>query len=148
LKRFEKNEVIYDIPMNTRYFGTNNWMQHYDPMGSTQFRRGCEMGMSKRTRGLTLCYNCRRSGHLHLVKECSEVGPIFLFCKVVGHKVEDCPKIIAKVEGRNIIKESIEESQEAKGMLESHKDHRSEDVRAMLLQLEGIDDTYKDISLQ
>ncbi len=64
--------------------------------------------MFKRKRGLTLCYNYRRSDHL--AKEFPEVGPICLCCKVFGHKVEDCPKIIVKVEGRDIVEESIEKS--------------------------------------
>jgi hypothetical protein len=74
-----------------------------------------------------LCYNCRRLGHI--AKEFPRVGPICLFCKVVGHKVEDCPRIIAKVEGRDIRQENYEKSQEAKGMLEIHKEKRLEEFR-------------------
>ena len=48
---------------------------------------------------LTLCYNCRRSGHL--AKECPGIGHICLCCKVIGHEVEDCPRMIAKVEKMN-----------------------------------------------
>jgi hypothetical protein len=89
-----------------------------------------------------VCYNCRRSGHLakrfpevcpiflcfkvvgHNFEDCPriiakvegrEVGPICLCCKVVGHEVEDCPRIIAKVEGRNIRQENYEKIQETKG---------------------------------
>jgi hypothetical protein len=52
--------------------------------------------MLKRKRGLTVSYNCRRSRHL--AKEFPGTSPICLCCKIVGHEVEDCPKMIAKVE--------------------------------------------------
>ena len=97
-------------------FWTNKWMQeprknfcrlqvqHYDPRGSAQYRK--DWGTFKRKRGLSLCYNCRRSGHL--AKECPGVGPISLSCKFVGHEVEDCPRIIAKVERMIIRQENYE----------------------------------------
>jgi hypothetical protein len=78
-----------------------------------------------------LCYNCRRLGHLS--KEFPGVGPICICCKVVGHEVKDCPRIIAKVEGRDIRQENYEKRQENKVMLESHKDKVSEEVQTMLL---------------
>jgi hypothetical protein len=90
---------------------TNKWMQeprnifcrfqvhHCDP--SAQYRRG--WGSFKRKRGLTLCYNCIRPGHL--AKECPGTGPICLCCKVMGHEVEDCPRMIAKVENMNMRQE-------------------------------------------
>jgi hypothetical protein len=78
----------------------------------------------KKKRGLNLCYNCIRLGHI--AKE-PEVGPIFLCCKVIGHEVEDCPRIIDKVEGRDIRQENYEKSQETKGILESHKEKRSKE---------------------
>jgi hypothetical protein len=66
------NEERYVIPMHRKNFWTNKWMQeprknffqvqHYDPRGSVQYRKG--WGTFKRKRGLTLCYDCRRSGHL------------------------------------------------------------------------------------
>jgi hypothetical protein len=59
---------------------------------------------------LKLCYNCRRSGHL--AKECPGGGPIFLYCKSIGHEVEDFPRMIAKVEKMNKIKENCKEGQE------------------------------------
>ena len=119
-------------------------VQHYDPRGSAQYRKG--WGTFKRKRGLTLCYNCRRLGHL--AKECPEVGHIFLFCKVIGHEVEDYPRIIVKVEGMNMRQENYEESQETKGMLEIHKEKRSAEVQTTLLQLKETLDVHKDVSLQ
>jgi hypothetical protein len=73
-----------------------------------------------------LCYNCRRLGHL--AKEFPGIGPICLCCKIIGHEVEDCPKMIAKVERMNIRQENYEGSQETKGILESHKEKESEKV--------------------
>jgi hypothetical protein len=72
-----------------------------------------------------LCYNCRRSGHL--AKECPGTVPICLCCKIVGHEVEDFPRMVVKVERMNIRQENYEESQHTKGMLEK--------VQTTLLQL-------------
>jgi hypothetical protein len=81
-------------------------------------------GSFKRKRGFKLCYNCRRSGHL--AKECSGTGPIFLCCKTIGHKVEDFPRMIAKVEKMNMRQENYKEGQKTKDMLENHKEKESE----------------------
>jgi hypothetical protein len=91
-------------------------VQHYDP--SAQYIRG--WGTFKRKRGLTLCYNYIRSGHL--AKECPGTGPIYLFCKIVGHEVEHCPRMIVKIEQMNMRQENYEGSQENKRMLENHKE--------------------------
>jgi hypothetical protein len=98
--------------MHRKNFWTNKWMQeprkvflqihHYDP--SVQYRKG--WGSFKRKRGFTLCYNCRRSGHL--AKECPSIGPICLCCKDIGYEVEDFPRMIAKVEKMNMRPESYE----------------------------------------
>jgi hypothetical protein len=61
---------------------------------------------------LTLCYNCRRSGHI--AKECPGVDPICLYCKSIGHEVEDFPRMIAKVEKMNKRQENYKEGQETK----------------------------------
>jgi hypothetical protein len=155
LSKFNGSKEIYVIPLHRKSFWTNKWMQEprknfcrlqvqpYDPRGSAQYIK--DWGTFKRKRGLTLCHNCIRSGHIS--KECLGVGPIFLCCKIVGHQVEDCPRIIAKVEGRDIRYENCEKNQETKGMIESHKKKRSGEVQTMLLQLEEMMDVYKDVSL-
>jgi hypothetical protein len=86
-----------------------------------QYRKG--WGSSKRKRGLTLCYNCRRLGHL--AKECPGIGHICLCCKFVDHEVLDCPRMIAKVEKMNMKQENHEEGQETKDMLENQKESES-----------------------
>jgi hypothetical protein len=73
-----------------------------------------------RKRGLTLCYNCRRLRHLD--KECPGLGPICLCCKIFSHEVEDCPRMIAKVERIN-------------NMLENQKEKESKEFHATLVQL-------------
>jgi hypothetical protein len=155
LSKFNGNEERYVIPMHKKSFWTNKWMQeprnifcrlqvqHYDTRGNAQYKRG--WGRFKRKRGLTLCYNCRRPGHL--AKECPGTGPICLCCKIVGHEVEDCPRMIAKVERMNIRQENYEESQETKGILESHKEKESEKVQTMILQLKETMDAHKYVSL-
>jgi hypothetical protein len=104
-------------------FWTNKWMQdprkkflqvhHCDP--SAQYIKG--WGSFKRKRGLTLCYSCRRLGHI--AKEFPGRGPIFLCCKSIGHEVLDCPRMIAKVEKMNMRQETQEEGQEIKNMLKN-----------------------------
>jgi hypothetical protein len=69
---------------------------------------------------LTLCYNCRRPGHL--AKECLGIGPICICCKSIGHEVEDFPRMIAKVEKMNMRQENYEEGQRTKDMLENQKE--------------------------
>jgi hypothetical protein len=78
-----------------------------------------------------LCYNCRRLRHL--AKECPDAGPIGICCNIVGYEVEDCPRMIDKVERMNMRQENYEESQENKGMLESHKEKESDKVQITLL---------------
>jgi hypothetical protein len=51
--------------------------------------------------------------------QCPGIGPICLCCKIVGHEVEDCPRMIAKVERMNM-------SQENKNMLKNHQENESE----------------------
>ena len=63
---------------------------------------------------MKLCYSWRRPGHL--AKEFPGTGLICLCCKVVGHEVLDCPRMIAKVEKMNLRQE---EGQETKDMLEN-----------------------------
>ena len=131
LSKANRNEEIYVISMHRESFWTNNWMreprknfcrlqvQHCDP--SAQYRRG--WGKYKRKRGLTLCYNCRILGHI--AKEFHGIGPICLCCKICGHEVEDCPKMIDKVERMNIRQENYEGNQETKSMLENNKEKES-----------------------
>jgi hypothetical protein len=118
-------------------------VQHYDPRGNAQYRRG--WGTFKIKRGLTLCYNCRIPGHL--AKECPGAGLICLFCKIFGHEVEDFPRMIAKVEWMNIRQENYEEIQETKGMLESHKEKELEKFQTTVLQLKETMDVHKDVNL-
>jgi hypothetical protein len=72
-------------------------------------------GSFKRKRGLTLCYSCIRPRHL--ANECLGRGIICLFCKVVGHEVLDCPRMIAKVEKMNMRQENHAEGQETEDMI-------------------------------
>jgi hypothetical protein len=136
--------------MHRENFWTNKWMQeprknfcrlqiqHCDP--STQYKMG--WGTYKRKRGLKLCYNCSRSRHI--AKECPGIGPICLCCKIVGHEVEDCPKIISKVERMNMRQENY---QDTKSMLENHKEKESDKVQTTLEELKEMMDDHKYVSL-
>jgi hypothetical protein len=104
--RSDRNNERYVIPMHRKNFWTNKWMQdpricflqvnHCDP--SAQYTKG--WGSFKRKRGLTLCYSCRRLGHL--AKEFPGRCPICVCCKAIGHEFLDCPRMVAKVENMNI----------------------------------------------
>ena len=102
----DNNSDRYVIPMHRKNVWTNKWMQDprknllqvssYDP--STQYKRS--WGSFKRKRGLTLCYNFRRLGHL--AKEFPGRRPSCLCCKAMDHEVLDCPRMIAKLEIMNL----------------------------------------------
>jgi hypothetical protein len=151
LSKFNGNEERYVIPMHRKSFWIDKWMQeprknflqvqHCDP--NAQYKR--DWGTYKRKRGLTLCYNCRRPGHLAM--EFLGTGPICLCCKIVGHEFEDCPRIIDKVERMNIRQENYEGSQETKVILENHKEKELEKSQTTLLHLKETMDAHKDISL-
>jgi hypothetical protein len=101
---------------------------------SAQYMKG--WGSFKRKRGLTLCYSCRRPGHL--VKEYHGRGPIFLFCKATGHEVLDFYRMIAKVEKMNMRQENPEKGQETKNQKES---------KTVLLQMKETLNDHNDINL-
>jgi hypothetical protein len=110
MNRSDKNNDRYVIPMHRKNVWTNKWMQdprknflqasYHDP--SAQYRRG--WGSFKRKRGLTLCYSCRKPGHL--AKECPGGRPSCLCCKALDHEVLDCPRMIAKLERMNLNEEN------------------------------------------
>jgi hypothetical protein len=146
MNRSDRNNERYVIPMHRKNCWTNKWMQdprknflqthHCDP--SAQYRKG--WGSFKRKRGLTLCYSCRRPGHL--AKECPGRGPIFLCCKATGHEVLDFPRMIAKVEKMNMRQENHEEGQETKNMLKNQKESET-----ILLQMKETLNDHRDINL-
>jgi hypothetical protein len=114
------NEERYVIPMHRKNFWTNNWMQEPRKIFCRLQFQHCDPSVQyKRKRGLTLCYNCKRPGHI--AKKCPGIGRICLCCKIIGHEFEDCPRMIAKVEQMNM-------SQENKSILENQKEKGSEKV--------------------
>jgi hypothetical protein len=87
-------------------------VSYYDPR--TQYRKG--WGSFQIKGRLTLCYNCRRPGHL--AKECLGKRPSCLCFQAMDHEVLDFHRMIAKVERMNIRQENPKEYQETKTMEE------------------------------
>jgi hypothetical protein len=110
MSRFDKNSERYVMPMHRENVWTNKWMQdprniflqvsYYDP--SAQYMKG--WGSFKRKRGLTLCYSCRRPGHL--AKECLGRISSCISYRAMDHEVLDCPRMIDKVEIMNMNQEN------------------------------------------
>jgi hypothetical protein len=126
MSRYDKNSEKYVIPMHRKNVWNNKCMQ--DPRKkcllvsyhdtSTQYRKG--WGSFKRKRELTLCYSCRRLGHL--AKECPGRRPGCLCCKAMDHEVLDFPRMIAKVERMNMNQENPKADPETKIMTEPQKE--------------------------
>jgi hypothetical protein len=146
ISRYDKNSEKYVIPMYRKNVWTNKWMQdprknflqvsYYDP--SVQYRKG--WGSFKRKRGLTLCYSCRKLGHL--AKGCPGRRPSCLCCKAMDHEVLDFPRMIAQLERMNMRQEGHEKDQATEIMAEPQKE--SEKV---LLQITETLNDHRHISL-
>jgi hypothetical protein len=104
---------------------------HHDP--SAQYKK--IWGSWKIKRGLTLCYSCRRPGHL--AKECTGRNPSCLYCKAMDHEVPDFPRMITRLEKLN-----MEKGQETKIIEEPQKESK-----IMLLKMKENLDEHKDASL-
>jgi hypothetical protein len=150
-KRFDmsiscNNNERYVIPMHRKNVWTNKWMQdprkiflqvnYYDP--SAQYRKG--WGSFKRKRGLTLCYNCRRPGHMD--KECLGRRPSCICCKSMDHEVLDFPRMIAKLERMNMEQVYPERGQETETLTEPQKESE-----IVLLQMKETLNDHRDTNL-
>jgi hypothetical protein len=146
MNRSDRNSERYVIPMHRKSFWTNQWMQDprkkllqaspYDP--STQYKKS--WGSLKRKRGLTLCYNCRRPGHL--AKDYPGRNPSCLCCRAMDHEVLDFPRMIARLEKMNMEQANSEGDQETKNIEEPQKESE-----IMLLKIKETLDDHKDVSL-
>jgi hypothetical protein len=122
----DKNSEKYGIPMHRKTIWTNKCSQdptkkflqvsYHDP--STQNKKG--WGSFKRKRGLTLCYSCKKLGHL--TKECPRRRPSCLCCKAMDHEVLDFPRMIVKLEEMNMRQENPKADPETKIMTKSQKE--------------------------
>jgi hypothetical protein len=146
ISRYDKNSERYVIPMHRENVWTNKRMQdprknllqvsHYDP--SVQYRK--VKGSFKRKRGLTLCYSCKKLGHL--AKECPGRRPSFLCCNAMDHEVLDFPRMIDKFERMNMRQEDHEKGQATETMAEPQKE--SEKV---LLQMKETLNDHRHVNL-
>ena len=126
-RKFDMNRSDrYVIPMHRKNVWTNKWMQdprkkflqasYHDP--GAQYRR--IWGSFNRKRGLTLCYSCRRLGHL--AKEFPGGRSSCLCCKALDHEVLDFSRMIANIEGMNLNEEKPKEDPKNKIVAESRKE--------------------------
>jgi hypothetical protein len=146
MNRSDRSNERYVIPMHRNNFWTNQWMQyprkkllqasHHDP--SAQYKKS--WGSWTRKRGLTLCYNCRRPGHL--AKEYPGRNPSCLCCKSMDHEVLDCPRMNSRLEKLNMEQANSEGDQKTKIMEEPQKESE-----IMLLKIKETLDDHKDVSL-
>jgi hypothetical protein len=144
MSRSDRNNERYGIPMHRKNVWT--WMQdprknflrvsYYDP--SAQYRK-CWRSFKKK-RGLTLCYSCRRPGHL--AKECPGRRPSCLCCKVMDHEVLDCSRMIVKLDIMNMRQENLEEGHETETMAEPQIESE-----IVLLQMKETLNDHRDINL-
>jgi hypothetical protein len=97
-------------------------------------------GSFQRKRRVTLCYNCRRPGHL--AKECPGRIPSCLCCKSMDHEVLDFSRMIAKIEKINIRQENHEEGQETETRTEPQKE-----LENVLIQMKETLNDHRNINL-
>jgi hypothetical protein len=130
---YDRNNERYVIPMHRK---KQLQFSYCDP--SAQYRKG--WGPFKRKRGLSICYSCRRPGHL--VKECPDRRPSCLCCKAMDHEFLDYPRMIAKVEKLNMKQEKYEIGLETKDMIEPQKESET-----VLLQMKETLIDHRNINL-
>jgi hypothetical protein len=162
MNRSDKNNERYVIPMHRKNVWTNKWMQ--DPRKNLLQVNSYDLsaqykgiwGSLKRKRGLTLCYSCKRLGHL--AKECPRRGPSCLCCKSMDYEVLDCPRMITKLEGMNLNLENpkadpekAESQQESEKVLiqmkETLNDHRHVRLSEILKEKECIEERIGDFDI-
>jgi hypothetical protein len=146
INRYDKYNDRYVILMHRKNVWNNKWMQdprknllHIDPYDpGVKYKRG--WGSIKRKRGLTLCYSCRRLGHL--AKEFPGGGPNCLCYKALDHEVLDCPRMIAKLEKMNLHEKNPKENpeiaepqKESKKMLLQMKDSLNDHQHVILAEI-------------
>jgi hypothetical protein len=146
MSRYDRDNERYVIPMHIKNVWTKKWMQdprnnflhdsYYDP--SAQYRKS--WGSFQRKRRLTLCYSCRRPGHI--AKEFPSRRPSCLCCQAMDHEVLDFPRMIAKVERMNMRQENPDEDQETETMAEPQKESES-----VLIQMKEALNDHRNINL-
>jgi hypothetical protein len=146
MNRSDKYNDRYVIPMHRKNVWTKKWMQdprnnllQIDPYDlGAKYIRG--WGLVTRKIGLTLCYSCRRLGHLD--KECLGGRPSCLCCKSLDHEVLDCARMITKLEKMNLLEENpkvdseiAEPQKESEKMLLQMKDTLNDNQHVRLVDI-------------
>jgi hypothetical protein len=91
-----------------QYNQAPQYQQHnMDPQGNKGGSRGRGRGGMGRGRGHIICHNCQQQGHY--ARDFPQPATTCMYCRIVDHVTEDCPKLMTKLQGkRNLNNQKVQ----------------------------------------